>query len=167
MLCLILPANSSFLSRQKLRTNNFICLHPLQDNLQDKGRGLPPMIKTIASSAAEERPIYSVWKKKMLQTLLTVKCFNNVFFKFLFQLYILFYLMVQTYHGALHTLNHSESEIEFLSINRYSVRNYLLSCSGSSSVNFNFDYHWNLSKNIKSTTWKSKIITFLLGESYC
>ena len=49
--------------------------------------------------------------------LLTVKLFNNEFYDFLFQLFILFYLMVQTYNETFHTLNHSESEIKFLNIN--------------------------------------------------
>ena len=52
----------------------------------------------------------------MLQTLLTVICFNNEFGDYLFQLQVLFYLVVQAYHEILDTLNHSESEIKFLSI---------------------------------------------------
>ena len=49
--------------------------------------------------------------------LLTIKFFDNEFSDFLFQLQILFYLMVHTYRETFHTLNHSESEIKFLSIN--------------------------------------------------
>ena len=48
--------------------------------------------------------------------LLTVRFFNNEFSDFLFQLQILFFLMVQTYHETFYTFNHSESEIKFLSI---------------------------------------------------
>ena len=64
---------------QKLRINSLICLHALQDNLQDGGREqMFPMIKTISSSAAGEWLIYSVCEK-LLQTLLIVKYFNNEF----------------------------------------------------------------------------------------
>ena len=45
------------------------------------------------------------------------KLFNEVP-DFSFQIYILFYLLVQTYRETRHTLNHSESEIiKVLSIN--------------------------------------------------
>ena len=49
--------------------------------------------------------------------LLTVEYFNNEFSDKIFQLKILFYLMVQAYHETFHTLNHSDSEMKFLSIN--------------------------------------------------
>ena len=53
----------------------------------------------------------------MLHMLLTFKCFNNEFSDFQFQLYILVYLMVQTYHETRHNSNHFEFEIKFLGIN--------------------------------------------------
>ena len=55
----------------------------------------------------------------------------------------------------------------FLSINWYNFRGYLLSWGGSWYANFNFRYHWNLFKDIKSPTCKSKTIKFHLGQSYC
>ena len=53
--------------------------------------------------------------------LLTVKCFNNKCFDFIFQLFfkILLYLMIQTYHETIHILNNSEFKIKFLSITGY------------------------------------------------
>ena len=59
------------------------------------------------------------------------------------------------------------SETKFSSINWYNIRGYLVSWGGSSSANFNFHYHWNLFKNNKLPTLKSKIITFHLGKPYC
>ena len=85
---------------------------------------------------------------------------------FFFQLQILFYLLVQTYEIR-HTSNQSEYEIKFWNINWCNFRGYLVSWGGSSSANFNFYNHWNLSKDIKSPIYKSKIITFHLGLSYC
>ena len=49
--------------------------------------------------------------------LLTVKYFHYELSDSLFQLYILFYLMVQEYNETMHTLNHSESEIKLLITN--------------------------------------------------
>ena len=49
----------------------------------------------------------------VLQTLLIVKCFNNEFSDFLFELQISFYLTVPNYYETLHNLNHPESEIKF------------------------------------------------------
>ena len=61
----------------------------MQDNLQD-GKGeqlfyMTTMTETISSSAAGEWSIYYVWKK-LLHTLLIVKCCNIEFSDFLFQL---------------------------------------------------------------------------------
>ena len=113
----------------------------LQDYLEDEGwEGVLSMTKTIFSSADGEWPIYSVWKK-LLQMLLTVKYFHYELSDSLFQLYILFYLMVQEYHETMHTLNHSESEIKLLSTNWYNFGGFLVSWSDSSSANFNFYCH--------------------------
>ena len=61
----------------------------MQDNLQG-GREEQVFLmitttKAISSSAPGEWSIYSVWKK-LLHTLLIVKCFNIEFSDFLFQL---------------------------------------------------------------------------------
>ena len=114
------------------------------------------------------RMTYLFYLKKIdTHMLLTIKFFDNEFSDFLFQLQILFYLMVHTYRETFHTLNHSESEIKFLSINWYKFWGYLVTWGGSSYANFNFHYHWNLFKNIKSPTCKSKTIKFHLGQLYC
>ena len=42
--------------------------------------------------------------------------------------------MVQAYHQALHTLNNSDLEIKFLSINWYNFRSSFVSWGGSSRV---------------------------------
>ena len=52
--------------------------------------------------------------------------------------------MVQTYHETLYTLNNSEFEIKFLSINWYNFTGYLVSW-GDGSL-FNFHYHWNFKR---------------------
>ena len=56
-------------------------------------------------------------KENATHMLFFVKCFNNEFSDILFQPQILLYLMVQTYNVTFHILNHTESEIKFLSIN--------------------------------------------------
>ena len=135
----------------------------LQHNLTDERRkGVCPIIKTISSSTAGELRVYSVWKK-LLHTLLTVKCFNNEFSDFSFRL-------CSTWCGRhimkdFHTLNNSESQIKFWSIGWYNFRGYLVSWGVSSSATFNFHYHWNAFKDIRSPTCKSKIINFHLRRS--
>ena len=95
---------SSLFVLSKLRASILICLCALQDNLQNVAiEGVLPTIKSISSSAAGQLPINSVWKK-LLHTLLTIKCFNNEFSNFLSQVWILLYLTVQTYHSKLHAL---------------------------------------------------------------
>ena len=56
---------------------------------------------------------YLLFEKKSLDTLLTLSVLIISFMAFYFQLQILPYLLVQTYHEILHTSNHSESEIKF------------------------------------------------------
>ena len=58
-----------------------------------------------------ENDLFTLFEKKTRYSLLSVLIIS--FLAFYFQLQILFYLLVQTYHEILHTSNHSESEIKF------------------------------------------------------
>ena len=91
------------MSPKILRSDTLIWLCALQDNLQRGGAG------------SGREGVFSMIKdlKKRATNLVTIICFNNEFSDYLFQLWILFYLVVQAYHETLHTINHSESEVKF------------------------------------------------------
>ena len=73
--------------------------------------GQPPSASGF-SSAAGEWLIYCLKKNRLtLYSLLSALIIS--FMAFYFQLQILSYLLVETYHEILHTSNHSESEIKF------------------------------------------------------
>ena len=64
------------------------------------------------SSAAGEWLIYCLKKNRLTLYSLSSALIIS-FMAFYFQLQILSYLLVETYHEILHTSNHSESEIKF------------------------------------------------------
>ena len=86
--------------------------------------------KTISSSTARELPIYSAWKR-VLHKLLTFKCFSNEFSDFNFSFYST-WCFRHIMNEIFHTLNHTESEINSLSMNQHNFRSYIVFWGGSS-----------------------------------
>ena len=65
---------------KKMRTSTVIWLFALQDNLQMQ----------VLGQVRLENDLFTLFGKKMLHTLFTVKCFNNQFSGFIFERPVLF-----------------------------------------------------------------------------